>query len=160
MKMRVQASAPLVKLCTGDRSGSLRRMRGPSRQLAVSAVRTILLTLLALGMVLQPVLAAVGEYHDIEHSPAGTHAHALHASELPDEFDPERGTARDVPPADDAPTLHVLLHFAHCCGATAAVLTGGQVLDTVPGSETVAVIEPQAPRRVSLPAPFKPPISA
>ena len=135
-------------------------MHGPSRQLAVSAVRTILLTLLVLGMVLQPVLAAVGEYHDIEHRPAGTHAHALHASEVPDDLDQERGTAQDVPPADDAPALHVLLHFAHCCGATAAVLSGGHVLTTVPGSETVATIQPQSPRQVPLPAPFKPPISA
>lgn len=117
----------------------------------------IVLTLLALGMVLQPVLAAVGEYHEIEHSPSGTHAHALHASEAPEDLDQERGS---VPPADDAPALHVLLHFAHCCGATAAVLSGGQVLATTPGSDIVAAIEPQSPRQAPLPAPFKPPISA
>lgn len=134
-------------------------MRGPSSKFGSPAVRMIVLALLVLGMVLQPVLAAVGEYHDIEHNRPGTHAHALHASEVPGDLDQQRGTATDVPPSDDAPALHVLLHFAHCCGATAAVLSGGQVLDTVTESETVVAIEPQAPRQAPLPAPFKPPIS-
>lgn len=134
--------------------------RGPSSETSRPAVRMIVLALLVLGMVLQPVLAAVGEYHDIEHDRPGTHAHALHASDVPGDPGQQSGTGTDVPPDDDEPALHVLLHFAHCCGATAAMLAGGPVNDPLQGSDAVVAVEPQAPRQRPLQAPFKPPITA
>src|SRR3546814_17543038 len=80
-------------------------------------LRVFVLGLFALGLVLQPVTAAVGEMHELAHDPSGTHSHDLHADELDAELaaagEQEQGGAK---------TLHVLLHFSPCCGAPAALL--------------------------------------
>src|SRR3546814_5762794 len=80
-------------------------------------LRVFVLGLFALGLVLQPVTAAVGEMHELAHDPSGTHSHDLHAGELDAEL-----AAAGEQDQGGAKTLHVLLHFSHCCGATAALL--------------------------------------
>src|SRR3546814_1410247 len=45
-------------------------------------LRVLALALFALGLVLQPVMAAVGEMHELAHDPSGTHSHDLHVDEL------------------------------------------------------------------------------
>lgn len=115
-------------------------------------LRSLVFVLFALGLVLQPVLATAGEVHDLQHDPAGLHAHDMQADAAaqPDEAD-EPGAAG---------TLHVLLHFAHCCGATAAVLYDltpvGWLVRANPVPDARSQVHAQAPS----PAPFKPPIVA
>src|SRR3546814_1855640 len=45
-------------------------------------LRVFVLGLFALGLVLQPVTAAVGEMHELAHDPPDTHSHDLHADGL------------------------------------------------------------------------------
>lgn len=83
-------------------------------------LRLAVLALLALGLCLQPVLAAMGEVHEVaaHAAQAATHAdvHAHgHADVAVQDGDAGRGPERESP-------LHLLLHFAHCCGQSASVL--------------------------------------
>src|SRR3546814_12447706 len=73
-------------------------------------LRVLALALFALGLVLQPVMAAVGEMHELAHDPSGTHSHDLHVDELNAEL-----AAAGEQNQGGAKTLHVLLHFSHCC---------------------------------------------
>src|SRR3546814_12473724 len=66
-------------------------------------LRVFVLGLFALGLVLQPVTAAVGEMHELAHDPSGTHSHDLHA----DELDAELAAAGEQDQGG-AKTLHVL----------------------------------------------------
>lgn len=116
-------------------------------------LRIVLLGLVALGLVLQPVLAAAGEMHELAHDPAGTHAHDLRAD--PPAAAPAAGDGQDAP---GARTLHVLLHFAHCCGATAALLPLLEPMPLAPVNGRLALAEASMPPAVPLPSPFKPPI--
>ncbi len=114
-------------------------------------LRVLVLGLFAVGLVLQPVMAAVGEMHELTHDPSGSHIHDQHADDL---------GAGDEHDEDGASTLHVLLHFAHCCGATAAMV---QLLGPVPSmpadASLATAMTPMAPQP-RLSSPFKPPIFA
>ena len=118
-------------------------------------LRVLVLGLFALGLVLQPVMAAVGEMHELAHDPSGSHVHGQHADDLDAGLD-----AGDEQDEDGARTLHVLLHFAHCCGATAALV---QLLGPVPSmpadASLATAMTPMAPQP-RLSSPFKPPIFA
>src|SRR3546814_10924858 len=70
-------------------------------------LRVLALALFALGLVLQPVMAAVGEMHELAHDPSGTHSHDLHV----DELDAELAAAGEQNQGG-AKTTHVLLHFS------------------------------------------------
>jgi len=118
-----------------------------------SFLRALVLGLFALGLVLQPVMAAAGEMHELAHDPSGMHSHGPHTSGLDAEL-----TAAGEHDQDGAGTLHVLLDFAHCCGTAAAVLP---VLEHVPALAMLgrlAIAKASAPPAVRLPSPFKPPI--
>ena len=117
-------------------------------------LRVLVLGLFALGLVLQPVMAAVGEMHELAHDPSGTHSHDLHADELDAEL-----VAAGEQDQDGAKTLHVLLHFSHCCGATAALLPVLERIPPVPAPNQLAVAKAPIPPAALLPSPFKPPIS-
>lgn len=127
-------------------------MRDSRRHRCPRRLRLFALLLIAVGLVFQPVLAAAGEIHEFSHDPSGSHAHDVHA---------DSGAASDL--ADDtagSATLHVLLHFAHCCGANTALpldasLTGSMV-HPAKVFDALFRMAPQAP----VPAPFKPPIDA
>lgn len=117
-------------------------------------LRILVLGLFALGLVLQPVLAAAGAMHDeLAHNSPGTHVHDLHA----DDVDAELVVAGEQD-EDGTTTLHVLLHFAHCCGGAAAT---PPILDTLPavaptGFLTIAITPIALQARLT--SPFKPPI--
>lgn len=110
-------------------------------------LRALVLALFALSLVVQPVLAAAGELHELAHDPSGQHAGI-------DTCD--SASARDTD--DDATMLHALLQCAHCCGSGAAMVplfksvAGNVGADVVAG--TAFLILPAA----RLPGPFKPPI--
>lgn len=126
------------------------RFRSPS-----IAAQAVLLGLLVFGLLLQPVIAAVGEIHALAHDPSGTHQHELRTgiSDGEQAVPGEQGQG-------ESETLHMFVHFAHCCGFTAALLTAvaqvpavwpvGQLMTTKP------VLLPSA----HLSSPFKPPIYA
>jgi len=116
-------------------------------------LRVLVLGLFALALVLQPVMAAVGEMHELAHDPSGTHSHDLHT----DELDVELAAAGEQDQGG-AKTLHVLLHFSHCCGATAAPLPALKPLPVMPLSGRLAIAEIPIPLQASLTSPFKPPI--
>lgn len=80
-------------------------------------LRLAVLALLALGLCLQPVLAAMGEVHEVaaHAAQAATHAH-VHA-----DLDVDPRTSDAQTPERES-SLHLLLHFAHCCGQSASVL--------------------------------------
>ncbi|QOY62661.1 hypothetical protein INQ40_12455 [Lysobacter sp. H21R4] len=112
-----------------------------------------MLVLLGLGLVLQPVMAAVGEMHELAHDPSGMHGHDVHADDLDVELE-----ASGEQDQGGAKTLHVLLHFAHCCGATAAVLNVFEPIPAMPAPERLTIAKAPVPPAVRLSSPFKPPI--
>ena len=118
-------------------------------------LRVLALGLFALGLVLQPVMAAAGEMHELAHDPTGTHAPGQHADDLDTELD-----AGDEQDEDGARTLHVLLHFAHCCGATAAMAQVLEPVPSVPADASLATAMTPMPPQPRLTSPFKPPIFA
>ena len=118
-------------------------------------LRVLVLGLFALGLVLQPVMAAVGEMHELAHDPSGSHVHGQHADDLDAELD-----AGDEHDEDGARTLHVLLHFAHCCGATAALVQVLEPVSSMPMDASLATAVTLMPPQPRLSSPFKPPIFA
>lgn len=117
-------------------------------------LRVFVLGLFALALVLQPVLAAAGELHELAHAPNGGHQHALHADDVAKEL-----KAADEP-GDDAATLHTLLHFSHCCGAGTAVVPVVKAIAFKPMRDPLVISQARVPAQARLPAPFKPPIFA
>lgn len=116
-------------------------------------LRVLVLALFALGLVLQPVLAAAGEMHELAHDPSGMHAHAQHADDVDAEL-----TAAGEQNEEGAQTLHVLLHFAHCCGAAAAMVPTLNPIPAMPVNGRLAIAKAPIPLQARLTSPFKPPI--
>lgn len=116
-------------------------------------LRVLLLGMIALGLVLQPVLAAAGEMHALTHDASGMHDHDFDNEALDAEVlvtgEQDEGSAK---------TLHTLLHFAHCCGATAALLPVLKPISPAPLDRLSAVAETPLPPQARLTSPFKPPI--
>lgn len=124
-------------------------MQGRRSHCLRSRLHMFVLALIALGLALQPVLAAAGEMHELAHDPSGQHAG------IGDERVAERSTASS---GEDAGVLHVLLQCAHCCGSAAAMVP---LLKPVPGhmgKGAVITTSSQILPAARLPAPFKPPI--
>lgn len=115
-------------------------------------LRVFVLGLFAVALVLQPVLAAAGELHELAHDPSGGHAHTLHADDVAKELADDAG--------DDAATLHTLLHFSHCCGAGAAVVPFMKPMALKPMRDQLLIPQAHIPDQTRLSAPFKPPIFA
>ena len=117
-------------------------------------LRVLVLGLFALGLVLQPVMATAGEMHELAHDPSGMHGHALHSDDGGAEL-----IAAGEPSEDGAETLHVLLHFAHCCGgAAAALLPALKPIPAMPLTGRLPVAKTSIPLQARLTSPFKPPI--
>lgn len=114
-----------------------------------NTLRVLALALLVLSMVARPVLAAIGEAHELAHDPSGRHAHVIEA---------------DRPAVDAAPEErsvgHALLHFAHCCAQLSVAMADGLFIPAVMPRSSLAVRPEVAPpgsgARVS---PFRPPIA-
>lgn len=118
-----------------------------------SLLRTALLVLVAFGMLLQPVLAALGELHEVEHAVAlhSDHGHSHHdGHEIPDD-------------EGDAPGDPVGSHgLLHPCGAAAsmALLEPAALLAAPVGmGEPPDRAHASAPRSLHLTLPFRPPIT-
>jgi hypothetical protein len=113
--------------------------------------RTVLLVLLALCLVSQPVLAALGEMHESRVHPESA---TLHLDQVGAHAD---GAAQD----ESEGTLHLLLHFAHCCGQTTAVFATSVLIPTLVPTHGERLAPPSAPRITTrLNPPFRPPIAA
>lgn len=89
-----------------------------------------MLAMLMAGLVMKPVLAFAGDMHEGGHAVvAEGDAHAHDAPEATD-------------PTDANDPLHALMHFAHCCGQTPALL---QPMQPGPSMPAVAVLLPPWP---------------
>jgi hypothetical protein len=120
-------------------------------------LRVFVLVLFALGLVLQPVFASIGELHELAHDPSGSHAvaHTDHSNSVGNEL----SAAEELDPAP-AGTLHFLMHHAPCCGQSAmAVLQTVRVAPIALGASCPVLGEPQRLLQAPSLAPFRPPIS-
>lgn len=126
------------------------------------AMRVFVLGMLSLGMALMPVLASVGEIHELAHDPSGSHAMATHGDhhDAADESHEELVADADGEDGQGTDPLHALLHFAHCCGQQS--LTASALMPVLAQPEpSAALLMPDAqvvPRSPAL-APFRPPIT-
>ena len=132
-------------------------------------LRVFVLAMFALGLVSQPVIASLGDLHELAHDAAADHAgmvhedhadhvHANHADH--DDSVDEDLTAADESEHAPAGTLHLLMHHAHCCGQSAmAALSAGDVVPVAPNGSRPAL--PQSQRLLQAPSfpPFRPPIT-
>ena len=117
-----------------------------SRRSMLSLYRWVMLAGLASCVILQPVLASISELHELTHDAESVHGSV--ESEAPGEEDDASGT------------LHVMHHFAHCCGHVVASSMDPLVQTEVSHSEPVNLTDSQflpIGRRL---APFRPPIAA
>jgi uncharacterized protein involved in copper resistance len=158
------------------------------RPLLPLPLRVFVLAMFALGLVSQPVIAALGDLHELAHEAAAAHAALVHTDHADhshvdradvDHADHVHTAHADVDHADQADsvdadltaagdsghapagTLHLLMHHAHCCGQSAmtALSAVGLVLATPNGSRPAL---PGSQRLLQAPsfAPFRPPITA
>jgi hypothetical protein len=134
-------------------------MRRHLRYRLPRTARLGVLLLFALCLVVQPVLGALGELHEnAEHAGAAAALHQWHAQPHADAHGvvPPHGT-----PAEEGGALHLLLHFAHCCGQSV-----GLAVDTLVAAgmriDAARPLPPTAIRRLGahLTSPFRPPINA
>ncbi len=122
---------------------------------SISLLRLCLLALLSLGLVLQPLLAAVGELHELAHDPTGTHA-VLDGGDVAKD-----GPAKDAGDKSDPSSLHLLLEYAHCCGQMPLSAWPAVASATVfPVIADPPQAEPQLPLQARAFIPFRPPIVA
>lgn len=116
-------------------------------------LQATLLGLLALCLVLQPVLAAAGEFHE-------SFAHADQAA-LHLEGAGDHAADEDAAGGEPSSALHVLLHFAHCCGHPAGLNPpelGAQWVALPEYRPLTTLAAPVLVTRVG--TPFRPPIQA
>lgn len=117
------------------------------------ALRTGLMLVFALCLAVQPVLGALGEMHEFS-AHAGTAG--LHLDHLMPHEEVQTGTAAQE---DRDGTLHLLLHYAHCCGHTLALAAGEFAAPTVvlASAQPLPPVSPQVAAS-HLTTPFRPPI--
>jgi hypothetical protein len=107
-------------------------------------------------MILRPTLSSIGEAHELAH-----HAGSEHG--LLDQGQPSEDRAGDgaAQEGQGSGTLHVLSHFAHCCGQSSLVAPEGLVAVAAP---LQAMLSAQSAKgqvaRGRWPTPFRPPIVA
>jgi hypothetical protein len=133
-----------------------------SRHRLPFALRVFVLGMLALGMALMPVLASVGELHELAHDPSGSHGLATHGEHhdaaVDSRDDGESGVAGEDGLGSDP--LHALLHYAHCCGQQS--VTGARLMPVLAQPAAgAALLMPRAQVVPYAPvlAPFRPPIT-
>lgn len=110
---------------------------------------------LMLALIVQPTLAAVGELHELSHGLEEAHlATGAHGTITAEIAAHQEGGDRA------AGALHVVHHFAHCCGQTAA-----PVLGALPDFNALPPVRLPVDRLATPPAaapllpPFRPPIA-
>lgn len=108
--------------------------------------------MLALGLLVcmlfaRPVLAAMGEVHELAHDPSGQHSHI------------EEGIGSAGDPADEGSPEHALLHFAHCCAQLSTVLASATLIPAALPEPVPALGFEGAPAEAGVRvSPFRPPI--
>jgi len=119
-------------------------------------LRTSVLLVLALGLMVQPVLGALGEVHEFTAHTDSAHGHTDH--NLPHEH---AVAAQADDERDVGGPMHQLLHYAHCCGHSAGLASAELPLPsfhwvaTPPGDSQASSVVPSHAT-----TPFRPPISA
>lgn len=104
------------------------------------------LLLLALAMLVQPVLAAVGELHAVDHA---SHVASVH--------DEDHAPHEEDDPAHALGT-HALLHQPTCGGACAVFPAALPVPSFLPATVDLPGADAPGPPRTVLTIPFRPPI--
>ena len=106
----------------------LRRFRRPT------LMRLLALGVLLLGVTAQPVMAAVGDVHELGHGGA-LHSHASPGS--PSHADDDR-----TPDESDGggSLLHALMHAAHCCGHATAMPMPAVIWQTLAPPDTALAL--------------------
>lgn len=104
---------------------------------------------LVLGLLVQPVIGAMGELHEV--------MSAEHA-EVPT-YDSARGLFSVAAAPDEPDALQLVHHIAHCCGHIAAMATAEiAVPQMIPAQAVPRLDIAQPPTAGRWPAPFRPPI--
>ncbi|QOW19226.1 hypothetical protein INQ41_11415 [Lysobacter ciconiae] len=117
-------------------------------------LRLLVWLVFALGVVVQPVMAAAGELHELAHDPSGSHTHAPHGVIADPVAAPEGASG----PREN-PSLHLLLDLAHCCGGAVAVLPMLKGVVMAPAeAQDLALGTAAMLLTTRLSSPFKPPI--
>ena len=116
------------------------------RRPTLSVYRWLMLVGLALSLVLQPMLASVGELHELAHDVASAHGTV--------------GADVSEREGDDAGTLHQIHHLAHCCGHVVMVAVVSFALTTSSRNEPTNQADSQFVPDGQWLAPFRPPITA
>lgn len=143
-----------------------RRPHRPLLRLAVFA-------LFAIGLALQPLLASIGELHELVAHAATEHAHfdvaptaaEQHAPAIDGAAEFTRAAASaasgDTAATSSPDALHALLHFAHCCGHTPAFALSAPIVVPLPIAALLPIMHASArvDRGRAL-TPFRPPIAA
>ena len=125
-------------------------MIGLRRHRLPLVLRVLVLAMFVLGVAMQPVLASLGELHELSHDPSGNHAHAAHAGDA---------VAAETPDDEDPRALHVLLDFARCCGQpTAMPMSSPQMPMPIAESVALPLGASQPPIAAPKLAPYRPPI--
>jgi hypothetical protein len=116
--------------------------------------RLCVLAMLALGLALQPTMAAIGELHELAHDASGLHHALAGATAAADRVDAGN-------PADPG-GLHALLEYAHCCGGQTPLSSGPVAAAALPSPPSAAAprAESQLPLHARAFVPFRPPIAA
>ena len=118
-----------------------------------SFLRYALLVVMALGVLLQPVLAAMGELHDVEHAVAvqSDHGHAHH--------DGHDDPAGDNEGPGDPIGAHSLLHQGVAAASVALLEPSFHLVSPMPAGDPPASVHPTGPPTAPLTLPFRPPIA-
>lgn len=117
----------------------------------LSSLRTLVLALFVLGVIVQPVAASMSEIHELSHDPVEHQTLAEHLNVSASENDEDGAPGR----------LHVLHHFAHCCGQFTGIVAVTVELQLPPALSGLLLTGESLARSDSRAlAPFRPPITA
>lgn len=118
-----------------------------------SLLHYALLLVVALGVLLQPVLGAMGELHDVEHTIAAQsdHGHAHH--------DGHDDPAGDEEASGDPLGAHNLLHDAGFAASMALFDFSFRVVSSIAPGDPPACFHSPGPPIAPLTLPFRPPIA-
>ncbi|WP_454831161.1 hypothetical protein [Pseudoxanthomonas wuyuanensis] len=138
--------------------------RSPGHRLA-RLLRFPALALLMLAVLINPVLAAIGDLHESGSGAAHLHDVGDHGglSEKGDGGSTQENGHRGMPQEHDdgdGDLLHALMHASHCCGHPTALPAYMVVASVVPLTDAVPVRQAQAPQAGIASDLFRPPIAA
>ncbi|HYM87350.1 MAG TPA: hypothetical protein VET30_11540 [Pseudoxanthomonas sp.] len=123
-------------------------IRLPRHRIA-KLLRLPALVLLMLAVLVNPVLAAVGDLHESSHG-------GVEQTQLTDSHDHADDAGAQEEEVD---LLHALMHAAHCCGHLTAILSTPFVSHSPPFSDAAPVPAFAAPHSPPRTDHFRPPIT-